>query len=133
RLRGGIGLFTGRPPKAWYASTITSNGVGTGVLRCGALSTDGGPAPDFVPDYRDAPNACRTGKPLQTAPLGDVDLLDSNLRLAQTLRSSLSIDYKLRHDVSASAEVLINRNHSDFAFVNLNLKGPQRVDAFGRV
>jgi hypothetical protein len=132
RLRGGVGLFTGRPPKAWYASAITSNGVGTGVLRCGSLSTDGGPPPDFVPDYRNAPNACSSGTPLG-ARRGEVDLLDSRLRLAQTLRSSLAIDFHLRHDVSASTEVLINRNRSDFAFVNLNLKGPQGVDPFGRV
>lgn len=131
-LRGGVGLFTGRPPKAWYAAAITSNGVGTGVLRCGPLSTDGGPAPDFVPDYRNAPNACRSGTALG-ARRGEVDLLDSRLRLAQTLRSSLAIDFRLRHDVSASTEVLINRNRSDFAFVNLNLIGPQRVDPFGRV
>jgi hypothetical protein len=133
RLRGGIGMFAGRPPKAWYASSITSDGVGTGVLRCGSLPTDAGPAPVFVPDYINAPNACRTGPPLQTAPLGDVDLLDSRLRMAQTLRSSLAFDYRARHDLLFSAEALIGRNRSDFAFVNLNLQGPQRTDAFGRV
>jgi hypothetical protein len=133
RLRGGIGMFAGRPPKAWYASAITSDGVGTGVLRCGSLSSDGGPAPVFVPDYKNAPNACRTGPPLQTAPLGDVDLLDSTLRMAQTLRSSLAFDYRTRRDLLFSAEALVSRNRSDFAFVNLNLQGPQRTDAFGRV
>jgi hypothetical protein len=133
RLRGGIGMFTGRPPKAWYATAITSNGVGTGVLRCGSLPSDAGLAPALVPDYRNAPGACKTGPPLTTAPLGDVDLLDSSLRLAQTLRSSLAIDYQLKHEISASAEMLVSRNRADFAFVNLNLKGPQGVDAFGRV
>lgn len=132
-LRGGIGMFTGRPPKAWYASAMTSTGVGTGVLRCGSLSSDGGAPPEFVPDYRSAPTACKSGPPLQTAPLGDVDLLDSRLRLAQALRSSLAIDYRLEHDVLVSAEVLMSRNRSDFAFANLNLRGPQRVDPFGRV
>jgi hypothetical protein len=132
-LRGGIGMFTGRPPKAWYASAMTSNGVGTGVLRCGSLSSDAGPPPELVPDYKSAPTACKSGPPLQAAPLGDVDLLDSRLRLAQTLRSSLAIDYHLEHGILASAEVLISRNRSDFAFVNLNLEGPQRVDPFGRI
>lgn len=133
RFRGGIGMFTGRPPKAWYAAAMTSNGIGTGVLRCGSLSSDAGPAPVFVPDYTNAPNACKTGQPLQTAPLGDVDLLDAKLRLAQTLRSSLAFDYRTRHALSVTAEALVSRNRSDFAFVNLNLRGPQRTDAFGRV
>ncbi|HEX6574700.1 MAG TPA: hypothetical protein VF042_06975, partial [Gemmatimonadaceae bacterium] len=87
----------------------------------------------FVPDYREAPDACRTGPPLQAAPLGDVDLLDSRLRLAQTLRSSLAFDYRSSKDLSVSAEAVISRNRSDFAFVNLNLQGPQRTDPFGRV
>jgi hypothetical protein len=126
-------MFTGRPPKAWYAAAVTSNGIGTGVLRCGSLSSDAGPAPAFVPDYKNAPNACKTGVPLQTAPLGDVDLLDAKLRLAQTLRSSLAFDYRTRHALSVTAEALVSRNRSDFAFVNLNLDGPQRTDAFGRV
>jgi hypothetical protein len=133
RLRGGIGMFTGRPPKAWYASAVTSNGVGTGVLRCGSFSSDGGPPPEFVPDYESAPNSCEGGPPLQAAPLGDVDLLDSRLRLAQTLRSSVAMDYRRDRDFLVSAEMLVSRNRSDFAFVNLNLKGPQGVDPFGRV
>jgi hypothetical protein len=133
RIRGGVGMLTGRPPKAWYASAITSNGAGTGVLRCGSLSSDGGPAPEFIPDYREAPDACKTGPPLQIAPLGDVDLLDSRLRLAQTLRSSLAFDYRSKRNLSISAEAVISRHRSDFAFVNLNLQGPQRTDAFGRV
>jgi hypothetical protein len=132
-LRGGIGMFTGRPPKAWYASAIASNGIGTGVLRCGSLSSDGGPAPAFVTDYRNAPIACRSGPPLQKAPLGDVDLVDSKLRMAQTLRSSLALDYRFNRDISASAEAVVSRNRADFAFENLNLQGPQRVDLFGRV
>jgi hypothetical protein len=132
-LHGGIGMFTGRPPKAWYAGAITGNGVGTGVLKCGSLSADNGPPPSFVSDYKNAPNVCRTGSPIQSAPRGEVDLLDSRLRLAQTLRASLAIDHRLSRDVSASAEALMSRNRADFAFVNLNLKGPQRVDAFGRV
>ena len=133
RLRGGIGMFTGRPPKAWYASAITSNGIGTGVLRCGSLSSDGGPPPALVTDYRNAPIACRSGPPLQAAPLGDVDLLDPRLQMARTLRSSLAFDYRLSREISLTTEAVISRNLADFAFSNLNLKGPQRIDAFGRV
>ena len=126
-------MFVGRPPKAWYAAAITSNGVGTGALKCGSLANDAGPPPAFVPDHANAPDACKTGPPLQTAPLGDVDLLDSNLKMAQTLRSSLAFDYRTRRDLSITAEGLVSRNRSDFTFVNLNLAGPQRTDAFGRV
>jgi hypothetical protein len=133
RLRGGIGAFVGRPPRAWMAPGVTSYGVGTGVVRCGSLSTDGGPPPSFVQDYKSAPTACRGGLPLQTTPLGDVDLIDENLRMAQTHRASIAYDRHLGWGTMLTAEAVGSRNVSDFIFVNLNLKGPQSTDKFGRV
>jgi hypothetical protein len=70
---------------------------------------------------------------LETAPLGDVDLVDRNLRMAQTQRASLAYDRRLRWGMTVTGEALVSRNASDFVFVNLNLKGPQSTDAFGRV
>jgi hypothetical protein len=133
QLRGGVGVFAGRPPRAWVAPAVTSYGVGTGVLRCGTLSSDGGLAPAFVRDYQSAPIACRTGPSLETAPLGDVDLLDRNLRMAQTQRASLAYDHRVGREMTVTGEALVSRNVSDFVFVNLNLKGPQSTDTFGRV
>ncbi len=132
-LRGGMGIFTGRPPPAWLQTARSSYGVGVGQLRCGVASGDRGPAPPFEPDRRAAPLACATGPALTEAPTGDVDLLASDLRLAQALRASLAYDRQLPWNVLATAEVLLTRNLSDFEFVNLNLVGPQGVDRHGRV
>lgn len=133
QLRGGVGVFTGRPPLAWLHPAHFNYGVGIGVLRCGSRATDAGLPPPFVPDFRAPPMACATGPGLETAPLGDVDLLDRNLRLAQSLRSSLAYDRRLPWGLIATSEVLFTRYLSDFRFVNLNLEGPQGVDRFGRV
>lgn len=133
QLRGGVGIFTGRPPLAWLHPALFSYGVGIGVLRCGLQPTDAGNPPPFMPDFRAAPTACATGPGLTTAPLGDVDLLDRRLRMAQSLRGSLGYDRRLPWGLLATAEALVSRNLSDFMFVNLNLQGPQRVDRFGRV
>ncbi|CAN5829992.1 TonB-dependent receptor [soil metagenome] len=132
-LRGGIGVFTGRPPVAWLRSALTSYGIGIGVLRCGRLQSDRGLPPAFVPDYRAAPTECENGSGLTGAPRGDVDLLSRSLRMAQTLRASLAYDRRLPWGLLASAEALITRNTSDFVFVNLNLEGPQGFDRNGRV
>jgi hypothetical protein len=132
-LRGGVGIFTGRPPVSWLHSALLSYGVGIGVLRCGPLSTDAGLPPPFVPDYRAAPTGCASGAELTTAPRGDVDLLDRRLRMAQTLRSSLAYDRRLPWGALATGEALVTRNISDFVFVNLNLEGPQGIDPHGRV
>lgn len=133
QLRGGLGVFTGRPPRAWAAPAMTSYGVGTGVLQCGPFSAAGRAAPGFVPDYRAQPTACGTGPSLETAPLGDVDLLDPNLQMAVTHRASIAYDRHLGSGTIVTGEALVSRNVSDFIFANLNLQGPQRTDAFGRV
>jgi hypothetical protein len=133
QLRGGIGVFVGRPPRAWIAPGVTSYGVGIGLLRCGSLATDGGLPPKFIANYESAPTACRNGSSVQTAPLGDVDLIDRNLRMAESQRVSLAYDRHLGVGTTLTTEALFSRNLSDFMFVNLNLKGPQTTDIFGRV
>ena len=132
-VRGGIGIFTGRPPLHWIRSALSGYGIGIGVLRCGPLPSDRGLPPAFVPDYRAAPTACANGSAIGSAPLGDVDLLSHGLRMAQTLRASLAYDRDLPWGWVGSIEGLITRNTSDHVFVNLNLTGPQGLDRNGRV
>ncbi len=132
-LRGGVGLFTGRPPLAWLHAALTRHGVGTGVLRCGPLPSDNGPPPPFDADYRNPPTSCAAGNGPLTVTRGEVNLLDRNLRLAQALRGSLAWQRRLPWKVQATAELLVTRYASDFVFVNLNLQEPRGVDRFGRV
>jgi hypothetical protein len=129
RLRGGLGIFTGRPPVAWLHSALSAHGVAA-TLRCGPLPNDLGAPPAFVPDYRTPPETCANGARPNG---GDVDLLDSDLGMVQTLRAVLAYDRRLPWDLLGTIEALITRNLSDFVFVNLNLAGPQAVDRFGRV
>jgi hypothetical protein len=132
RLRGGVGVFTGRPPRAWIVPAMTNYGVGIGVLSCG-LPADPGPPPPFEPDYRRAPTACVGGQDLEATRSGDVDLLSSGLRMAQALRASVAYERTLPWDLVATTEALASRHLSDFVFVNLNLAGPQAIDRHGRV
>ena len=131
-LRGGVGIFTGRPPLAWYQAALGSYGLGIGVLQCGSLPTDRGPPPTFVADHRSAPTSCANGAGI-AAGARDVDLLARDLDLVRTLRSSIGYELQLSRGVAASLEALLTRNLSDLVFVNLNLAGPQGRDRNGRV
>ena len=133
RLRGGMGLFTGRPPLAWIAPALATYGGGTGVLRCGPRATDAGAPPAFEPDVGAAPTACATGPDLAANPFAEVDLLDLNLRMAQAARASVAYERRLPWALRSTTELLVTRYRSDFQFVNLNLVGPQGTDRFGRV
>jgi hypothetical protein len=133
-LRGGAGVFTGRPPLAWLVPVVSNHGTGNGELRCGFISgQDWGPPPAFIPDYRLAPTRCATGPELEGRANGDVDLVARDLRLAQALRASLAYVRRMPHGVVLTAEALATRYISDFMFVNLNLPDPRGVDRFGRV
>jgi hypothetical protein len=133
QLRGGVGLFTGRPPLAWFVSARSNYGEAIGSLSCGSLASDRGAPPAFVPDHRTPPTQCATGPAVEARPLGEVNLLDRNLRMAQALRASLAYERSLPWSVLATTELLGTRYVSDFKWVNLNLEGPQGTDRFGRV
>ncbi len=132
QIRGGIGVFSGRPPMQWFHATLANYGVGIGRLTCGTRPTYAGPAPAFDPDYRAPPTACANGAKLNAA-RGDVELLDPNVSVVRLLRGSLAWDRRLPWGLVASGEALLTRNLSDLLFVNLNLEGPQAVDRTGRV
>ena len=130
RIRGGAGLFTGRYPLAWAQNAVTTAGAGIALLRCGHTSADLGLPPPFTPDYRAPPMACANGS---TIALGDVDLLDRDLRVMRTARSSLAYDGHLPGGYRFTTEALVTHMLSDFVFVNLNLQDPRTTDRNGRV
>jgi carboxypeptidase family protein/TonB-dependent receptor-like protein len=132
-LRGGIGLFSGRPPLAWFHLPLRSYGVGIGTLRCGRPPGTLGPAPAFDPDPLDPPTTCAGGAGVDAPPAGDVELVDPHLKLARVLRAALAYERRLPGGFVGTVEGLVTRQLSDFTFVNLNLAGPQRTDRWGRV
>ena len=130
RVRGGAGLFAGRPPLGWLRTPLRQYGTGIRTLTC--AGSPGGPTvvPDFVPDRRFQPNACVNGRPYSG---GAVDLVDARLRMGEALRTSLAVDRELPWNVVATAEAIYTKTRSDFRLVNMNLRGPQGIDRNGRV
>ena len=86
--------------------------------------------PKFVADPGNQPQACADGRTFSD---GAVALVDRNLRMAESFRASLGVDKRLPWNLDASVDALFSRVHSDFMFVNVNLRGPQGMDSHGRV
>jgi hypothetical protein len=133
QLRGGVGVFTGRPPLAWYHVALQNYGDGIGTLRCGSRPGDLGLPPAFRPDPLDPPVACAGGTGLDAPPSGDVELVQPDLAMARTLRGVLAYERRLPGRLVGTLEGLVTRNLADFALENLNLVGPQATDRRGRV
>jgi TonB-dependent receptor-like protein/carboxypeptidase family protein len=129
RVRGGAGIFVGPPPLGWLLGPVRSNGSGVRTLTCtGPIGS--GRVPKFIPEPALQPQVCPGGRGFSDGP---VALVDRNLRMAESFRTSLAIDRLLPLGVTATVEALYSKVRSDFLFVNANLQGPQGVDSHGRV
>lgn len=129
RLRGGTGLFVGRPPIGWLSQPFRSTGNSVVTLQCGTGSTVG-PVPEFVADYRNQPAACGDGDRVEEGP---VNLAHPELRMAETFRASLAFDHALPWRMLMTVEGLYTKQRNDFVYVNLNLVGASATDRHGRV
>jgi CheY-like chemotaxis protein len=132
QIRGGVGVFTGRPPMFWLFGGFSAYGLATRTLQCGSLASDAGAAPVFHPDYRDPPLACAGGQTFGPATNGEIDVIDPHLRLPQTMRASLAIDAPLLFGAVGTIEGLYTRSSQSVFYGPLNLGTSTSFDHDGR-
>jgi hypothetical protein len=132
QVRGGAGVFVGRPAFVMVGNAFQNDGTGVAFLTCGG--TTGRPAPAFNPDPENQPQQCANGQGLGSGIVGAVNLLDEDFTFPASFRSSLAFDHELPHGWVASLEGLYTRAVSQYFYNDLNLKTPQglAVDKFGR-
>ncbi len=133
QLRGGVGLFTGRPAYVWLSNMFQNSGMGAvALLTCnGAPGTANAP-----PAFNDAniatpPAACGGGR---TAALGsEINLMDSDLKYPQNLRATLGYDRRLFQNWVTTLELLYTRGVNGLFYRNMALAGIQGTNPEGRV
>lgn len=115
QIRGGTGIFTGRPPYVWVSNQIGNNGVLTGFIdeNVSAGSKKYG--------FTDDPSKF---KPAQAATAGALEIAaaDEDYRFPQIWKSNLAIDQKLPFGFVGSVEFLYNKNINAIKYYNANLK-----------
>lgn len=119
QLRGGTGVFTGRPPLVWISNQIGNNGVLTGFIDS-RNNSDYPFRPDasvFIPETPTLPSTF------------DIAYTDPNFRFAQVWKTSLGWDQKLPYGLVFTAEVLYNRNVNAAQYFNANLEPAEAVFA----
>ena len=132
QVRGGVGLFTGKPPLFWLFGGFAGYGLAARTLQCGSGPGAVGPAPAFDSDYQNPPLACAGGQTFAGSS-GEVDVIDPRLRYPQTLRGSLAMDRQLPLGLVGSLEGLYTHATSAMFFAPINLGAPLRSDRHGRV
>uniref|UniRef100_A0A7V3E6X8 TonB-dependent receptor n=2 Tax=Ignavibacterium album TaxID=591197 RepID=A0A7V3E6X8_9BACT len=117
QLRGGTGIFTGKPAYVWISNQIGNNGILTGFERL-----DNTTIRPFNPDPNRYKPTNVTGAPAATYELA---LTDPNFKFPQLWRSNLGIDQKLPFlDLVASVEGLYSRDVNGIYYINANQADP---------
>jgi hypothetical protein len=115
QVRGGMGLFSGRPAFVWISNQIGNNGV-----QSGSISTDNTTIYPFSPNVtRNAPTVANPGQP---SPSYNIATTEKDFRFPQVLRSNLAVDQKLIWGIVGSAELLFTQSLSNVFYYNANLK-----------
>ncbi len=114
QIRGGLGLFSGRP-----AFVFISNAVGNNGMQAGQISQDNTLIYPFSTDIlRNAP----TPNPGTPAPSYNIAPIEKKFRFPQVFRTNLAIDQKLPWGMVASAEFLFTQSISNIFYYNANQK-----------
>ncbi|HEY7684508.1 MAG TPA: carboxypeptidase regulatory-like domain-containing protein [Gemmatimonadales bacterium] len=116
QVRGGSGIFTGRPAYVWVSNQIGENGVLTGFEQL--TNTTARP---FHPDPDHYKPASVTGNPASSYGLA---FTDPNFKFPQLWRSNLAVDHKLPFGLAGTLELLYNRDVNGISYINANLSAP---------
>jgi hypothetical protein len=116
QVRGGSGVFSGRPAYVWISNQIGANGVLTGFEQL-----DNTTARPWHPDPNRYKPATVTGAPASSYELA---LTDPNFRFPQLWRSTIAMDYRLPFRLVAGTELLYSRDLNGVYYINANLASP---------
>jgi hypothetical protein len=122
QLRGGTGIFTGRPPYVFLSNAIGNNGVLTGFVDASGdalINGNNGSSYGFTSN----PSQYFT-PPTPTAPSSyDLAFTDTKFKFPQVWKTTIAVDQKLFGFV-ASVEGIFSRNFNEIFYYNANLANP---------
>ncbi|MGH7699876.1 MAG: TonB-dependent receptor, partial [Gemmatimonadales bacterium] len=122
QVRGGTGIFTGRPAYVWISNQIGNTGVLTGFERL-----DNTTARPFHPDPNHYKPTNVTGAPASSYQLA---LTDPDFTFPQLWRSNIAVDHRLPWwGLVGTAEFLYNRDVNGIYYINANLPAPDATFA----
>jgi hypothetical protein len=117
-LRGGIGLFAGRPAYQWFRNVYATTGILSSTIDC---SRDVVPA--FTLDPADQPTACAEPSP----PFPVVNYFNPAFRFPRNLKVAIGADHLLPGGVVGTLDFLYTRGVNGFHVVDVNLVGQSGV------
>ncbi len=113
QIRGGSGIFSGRPAYVWISNQIGNTGVLTGFIQASTTQ-----AYQFNPNPNAYAPATVTGGPASSFELA---LTDPKFKFPQVWRSNIGVDQRLPWGMTGTAEFLYTKDVNGIAYENVNL------------
>lgn len=122
QVRGGTGIFTGRPAYVWISNQVGNNGILTGFEQLDSRAGQPLVSRPFNPD----PNAYKpsqvSGDPAASYELA---LIESTFKFPQVWRTNIGIDQQLPGGIVATGEFIYSSDVNGIAYYNANLPANQ--------
>jgi outer membrane receptor protein involved in Fe transport len=126
-VRGGVGVFSGRPPYVWLANSFTNTGADFVQVTC----TSAASMPVFTVDPAAQPTSCANSTPSAVA--GEVDYFDPDWKYPQNFRASLGLDQRLPGGLVLTLDGFYLKNVNNMYVQDRNLTQSPRVNGEGRL
>ena len=116
-LRGGAGVFSGRPPYVWLSNAYANSGLEQASVSCKIAS---GNMPTYTLDPAAQPTSCAGGGGV-SAPIPTINFFNSNFKFPQSLRFNIGLDKRLPWGMVANADLLYSNQFKSLYIMDLNL------------
>src|SRR6185437_12047891 len=124
-FRGGVGVFSGRPPYVWVSNAFGNTGAGASNLTCtGQTGVNSVPVFDPNAQY----TACGGGG-LPSSSTASVVFYDPNFKFPQALKVALGADRQLGWGVLGTMDFLYTKSINQYYLMDVNLPGVQTYSA----
>jgi hypothetical protein len=122
QIRGGAGLFSGRPAFVWISNQISNNGVVQGEILYNNTKKDA--QGRYLTFDKSAQNVRAYDPSTVGALTYNLAVTDPNFKWPQILRANFGVDVKLPLGFVGSLDLIYTKNVNNVAYINANLPAP---------
>ena len=128
QVRGGTGIFTGRPPYVWISNQVGNNGILTAFIDQTsrfAVDKNGNKINPFTTDPSVfTPTNSEFSLANASKLTYDLAVTQEDYKFPQVWKSNVAVDYKLPFGIVGTFEAMYNKNINAVRYFNYNLGAP---------
>lgn len=115
-VRGGVGVFSGRPPYVWVSNAFVNTGLEQLDLVC-----SGAQVPAFTFDTAATPRTCKSGAGASSS-ASTINYFDQNFKYPQALKLAFGVDKQLPWNIVGTFDFLHTKSINQFMLEDINLQ-----------